>query len=85
MSQRGGTICSVIFLVRGNENYSEIYGRMTVEYGGSCMRQRRVYEWVEGFKGGHSSAADARSQRPPIVICVEVEGRSVSVFGTTEE
>jgi hypothetical protein len=31
---------------------SEIYGRLTVQYGDNCMSQGKVYEWVERFRGG---------------------------------
>ena len=31
---------------------SEIYGRMKVQYGDSCLSQGRVYEWVERFQNG---------------------------------
>jgi hypothetical protein len=27
----------------------EIYGRMTLQYGGYCLRQGKVYEWVERY------------------------------------
>jgi len=30
---------------------SHISGRMTVQYDDKCMRQKKVYEWMEGFKG----------------------------------
>jgi hypothetical protein len=30
----------------------EISGKMTVQYGDNFMRQRKVYEWVEIFRGG---------------------------------
>jgi hypothetical protein len=31
---------------------SEIYGRMTVQYGNNCMSQKKVYKWMERLKGG---------------------------------
>jgi hypothetical protein len=31
---------------------SHIWGRMTVQYDDKYMCQKKVYEWVEGFKGG---------------------------------
>lgn len=31
---------------------SDICGRMTAQYDDKFMCQRKVYEWVEGFKGG---------------------------------
>jgi len=31
---------------------SEIYRRMKVQYGDSCLSQGRVYEWVERFQNG---------------------------------
>jgi hypothetical protein len=34
---------------------------MTVQYFGNCVSQRKVYEWAERFKGGHTSFVVARS------------------------
>jgi hypothetical protein len=31
---------------------SHIWGRMTVQNDDKCMFQKKVHEWVEGFKGG---------------------------------
>jgi hypothetical protein len=31
---------------------SDIYGRTEVKYGGKYMTLKKVYEWVESFKGG---------------------------------
>jgi len=31
---------------------SEIYRKMTIQYGNNCMSLSKVYEWVERIKGG---------------------------------
>jgi hypothetical protein len=36
----------------------EIYRRMEVQYGDSCLSQRRVYEWVERFQNEDKNFAD---------------------------
>jgi hypothetical protein len=37
---------------------SEIYKRMKVQYGDSCLSQGRVYEWVDGFQNGRQNVSD---------------------------
>jgi len=29
----------------------EVYGTVIVQYGDNCMSQRKIYEWVESFRG----------------------------------
>jgi len=36
----------------------KIHCRMLAQYGRSTMRQRKVYEWVEGFKSGQTRVTD---------------------------
>jgi len=31
---------------------SHVWGRTIVQYDDKCMCQKKVYEWLEGFKGG---------------------------------
>jgi hypothetical protein len=38
----------------------EIHRRMFQQYGGSCMSDRKVYQWVERFQEGQTSVADER-------------------------
>jgi hypothetical protein len=46
---------------------------MTVRYGDNCVSQRKVYGWVERFKGGLMSVdGDARCGWPSNVTHVEV-------------
>jgi len=50
---------------------SEIYRRMKVQYGDSCLSQGRVYEWVERFQnGGQNVSNEHRIGRP---VSVETE------------
>jgi hypothetical protein len=53
----------------------EIYGIMSGQYGGNCMRQSKVYEWVEKFKGGWASGGSggAPSERPWNATCDEIK------------
>ena len=58
--------CSVIRLL-GSEgvNPSEIYHRMKIQYGDSCLSLQQVYDWDRKFKSGVFSVADAaRSGQP---------------------
>ena len=55
---------------------SEIYRRMKVQYGDSCLSQGRVYEWVERFKNGRQNVGDEhRSWRT-----VSVASETVKAF-----
>lgn len=36
----------------------EIYKRMSTQYGEQCMAQKNVYEWVDRFKRGRTTADD---------------------------
>jgi transposase len=43
----------------------EIHRRMIQQYGGSCMSERKMYQWVERFQEGRTSVVDEyRSGRP---------------------
>jgi hypothetical protein len=49
--QRGAAFCNNIFVVRRNET-EEIHRRMIQQCGGSCMSERKVYQWAERFQEG---------------------------------
>jgi hypothetical protein len=48
LHQRGAVFCNKIFVVRGVKP-REIHTRMIPQYGGNCMNERKVYQWVERF------------------------------------
>jgi transposase len=44
---------------------SEIHRRILAQYGARTMHQRKIYEWIEGFKEGRSNVTDeSRPGRP---------------------
>jgi len=50
---------------------SEIYRRMKVQYGDSCMSQGRVYEWVERFQNGRQNVSDEHWSGRPVSVATE--------------
>jgi len=58
---------------------SEIYRRMTVQYGDSCLSQGRVYEWVERFQNGRQNVSEHRSGRP-VSVASETVKQQVELF-----
>jgi transposase len=47
---------------------SEIYRRMKVQYGDSCLSQGRVYEWVERFQNGIKNVSDEQRRGRPVSV-----------------
>jgi transposase len=50
---------------------SEIYRRMKVQYGDSCLSQGRVYEWVERFQSGRQNVSDEHRSGRPVSVAIE--------------
>jgi hypothetical protein len=52
--------CAVICFVLWSAGVKtfEIYKRMSTQYGEQCMAQKNVYEWVNRFKHGRTTADD---------------------------
>ena len=50
---------------------SEIYRRMKVQYGDSCLSQGRVYEWVEKFQNGQQNVSDEHQSGRPVGVASE--------------
>ena len=44
---------------------SEVYRRMSAQYGSSCLNQRNVYKWIKRFKEGRTSIKDEPRQGRP--------------------
>ena len=53
------------FLAAEGEKPNEVYTRMSVQYGSSCLNQRNVYIWIEIFKEGRISIKDEPRQGRP--------------------
>jgi hypothetical protein len=54
---------------------SEIHRRMIQQYGGSCMSERKVYQWVERFQEGRTSVIDEhRSGKLMLVLFWDMNG-----------
>ena len=43
------------FLAAEGVKPSEVYKRMSAQYGSSCLNQRNVYKWIKRFKEGCAS------------------------------
>ena len=50
---------------------SEIYRRMKVQYGDSCLSQGRVSEWVERFQNGRQNISDEHRRGKPVSVATE--------------
>jgi hypothetical protein len=52
---------------------SEIYRRMKVQYGDSCLNQGRVYEWMERFQNenGRQNVSDEHWSGRPVSMATE--------------
>ena len=56
---------NIKFLVKLGKNGQEILQMLEMVYGGSAMKRRTVYKWVDRFKEGKESVDDdARAGRP---------------------
>ena len=49
----------------------EIYRRMKVQYGDSCLGEGRVYEWVERFQNGRQNISDEHWSGRPVSVATE--------------
>ena len=63
--------CVIRFLWAEGVKPSEIYRRMKVQYGDSCLCQRKVYEWVERFKNGRDNVSDEKRSGRPVIVATE--------------
>jgi hypothetical protein len=82
-------LCVIRFLWSERVKLTEIHRRMIQQYVGSCMSERKVYQWVEKFQEGRTSAVDEHgSSRPCTAIsdanvthvdALIVENRRISV------
>jgi len=59
---------------------SEIYRRMKVQYGDSCLSQGRVYEWVERFQTGRQNVNDEHWSGRPVSVASETVKQQVELF-----
>jgi hypothetical protein len=66
---------SIIIFLWSGVKLSEIDRRMIQQYGGSCISERKMYQWVERFQEDRTSVVDEhRSGRP----CTAGYGRTNS-------
>jgi len=56
---------------------SEIYRRMKVQYGDSCLSQGKVYEWVERFQNGRQNVSDEHRSGRPFSVASETVKQQV--------
>jgi len=59
---------------------SEIYRRMKVQYGDSCLSQGTVYEWVGRFQNGRQNVSDEHRSGRPVSVASETVKRQVELF-----
>jgi len=69
-----------VFLWSEGVNPSEIYRRMKVQYGDSCLSQGRVYEWVERFQNGRQNVNDEHQSGRPVSVASETVKQQVELF-----
>ena len=68
------------FLWSEGVKLSEIYRRMKVQYGDSCLSQGRVYEWVERFQNGRQNVSDEHWSGRPVSVARETVKQQVELF-----
>jgi len=68
------------FLLSEGVKPSEIYRRMKVQYGDSCLSQGRVYEWVESFQNGRQNIIGERRSGRPVSMASETVKQQVELF-----
>jgi len=59
---------------------SEIYRRMKVQHGDSCLSQGRVYEWVERFQNIRQNVSDEHRSGRPVSVASETVKQQVELF-----
>jgi len=59
---------------------SEIYRSMKVQYGNSCLSQRRVYEWMERFQNGRQNVSDEHRCGRPVSVASETVKHRIELF-----
>jgi len=61
----------ILFFWSESVKLSEIYRRMKVQYGDSCLSQGRVSEWVERFQNGRQNVSDKHRRGRPVSVTTE--------------
>jgi len=59
---------------------SEIYRRMKVQYGDSCLSQGRGYECVKIFQNGRQNVSDEHRSGRPVSVANETVKQQVEFF-----
>ena len=68
------------FLLSEGVKPFEIYRRMKVQYGDSCLSQGRVYEWVERFQNGRQNVSDEHRSGRPVNMAKLVKNHTKKLF-----
>jgi len=68
------------FLWSEGVKLSEIYRRMKIQYGDSCLSQGRVYEWVERFQNRRQNVSDEHRSGRPVSVASERVKQQVELF-----
>ena len=72
------------FLAAEGEKPNEVYTRMSVQYGSSCLNQRNVYKLIERFKEGHISIKDEPRKGRPSEVNTPEKQQAVNDLILTE-
>ena len=70
----------ICFLWSEGVKPSEIYRRMKVQYGDSCLSLERVYEWVERFQNGRQNVSDEHRRGRPVSVASETVKPQVELY-----
>lgn len=71
------------FLVAEGVKPSEIFSRMLIQYGKSCMNRANFYKWVDRFKSGRTSVGDEPRCGRPVEIAISLKISELSIANTT--
>jgi len=69
-----------VFLWSGDVKPSEIYRRMKIQYGNSCLSQGRVYEWVERFQNWRQTLVSQFADDNAVMEAVLVKRHAKNLF-----
>jgi hypothetical protein len=68
---------SIIFFLWSEGVKPEIYSRMKVRYGDSCLSQGRVYGWVERFQNGRQKLPDDNEVMESVQIWLKATQKNI--------
>jgi len=70
----------ICFLWSEDVKPSEIYRKMKVQFGDSCLSQGRVYEWVQRLQNRRQNVSDVHRIGRPVSVASETVKQQVELF-----